>query len=192
MIKNVARLEAKGTQISKEREKQMEKMEKQKDKKDKHYLENKLSKHLPKILEINLIAKELKRNINLVAKLAYSYKEDQNLLINLLNQPEEEKIKKIKIQVKVINRDLGQVFYWDLPKFSNRYYIIKDILEKYFESGKIPILTKDEDPFWDPPEHHLIGQGFLKLMSLGYLMDNSVDLTIVGEKGAVGIINVDL
>lgn len=41
--------------------------------KEKHHLENKLTKILPKILEVNLIAKELKRNISMVAKLVYSY-----------------------------------------------------------------------------------------------------------------------
>jgi kinesin family protein 13 len=41
--------------------------------KEKNFIENKLSKYLPKVLEVNLIAKELKRNVSLQAKLKYVY-----------------------------------------------------------------------------------------------------------------------
>jgi kinesin family protein 13 len=33
--------------------------------KEKNFIETKLSKYLPKVLEVNLIAKELKRNVSL-------------------------------------------------------------------------------------------------------------------------------
>lgn len=44
--------------------------------KEKNFIENKLQKYLPKVLEVNLIAKELKRNVSLEAKLKYVYAED--------------------------------------------------------------------------------------------------------------------
>ena len=47
--------------------------------KEKNFIENKLSKYLPKVLEVNLIAKELKRNVQLEAKLKYVYAENNDV-----------------------------------------------------------------------------------------------------------------
>lgn len=46
---------------------------------------------------------------------------------------------------------------WDMKKFSNRYFLIKDILDNYFETNEIPALKREDDPFWDPPESYFIG-----------------------------------
>ena len=53
-------------------------------------------------------------------------------------------------------------------------------------------MAKEDDPFWDPPEPRLIGQGFLKIQALAYLMDNPSDLTLVGENFQSGNLNVNL
>ena len=172
------------------KEKESEKKKQEIKHKDKHYLERKLAKYLPKILEINLIAKELKKNVSLNAKLSYTFKEGIDFSKGEISATTEDDRSKFKILIQVMNREYGYVYYWEVSKFSNRYYVIKDILEAYFETNELPILTKEEDPFWDPPEPHLIGQGFLKLMSLAYILDYSCDLAIVGEKGACGILNV--
>ena len=81
---------------------------------------------------------------------------------------------------------------WSTHKFSNRYYIIKELLDKYFENNKLTDISQEDDPFWDPPEQHLIGQAFLKLLSLAYVLDNPSNLTIVGDRGAIGILSVGL
>lgn len=70
--------------------------------KEKNFIENKLSKYLPKVLEVNLIAKELKRNVSLQAKLKYVYAENQDL-----TQFNEEKAQKGQIQIQVNNREEG-------------------------------------------------------------------------------------
>lgn len=170
------------------KEKESEKKKQEIKFKDKHYLERKLSKYLPKILEINLIAKELKKNVSLNAKLSYTFKEGIDFSKGEANLEDERS--KFKIIIQVMNREYGYVYYWEVSKFSNRYYLIKDILENYFETNELPILSKEQDPFWDPPEPHLIGQSFLKLMSLAYILDYSCELAIVGEKGSCGSLNV--
>jgi kinesin family protein 13 len=38
---------------------------------------------------------------------------------------------------------VGYRYLWDLDKFSNRYYIIKDMIEKYYETGEIPELPQN-------------------------------------------------
>ena len=64
-------------------------------KKEKNYLEHKLAKYLPKVLEVNLIAKELKRNVSFSAKLSYSYAGETNNLSN------DDKTKKLNIKIQV-------------------------------------------------------------------------------------------
>ena len=49
------------------------------------------------------------------------------------------------------------VFIWDKKKFLNRYYMIKDLLDQYYENNMSPQLDLSVDPFYDPPEPHLIG-----------------------------------
>ncbi len=43
--------------------------------KEKSYLQIKLAKYLPKVLEVNLVAKEMKRDIHFSIKLGYHYEE---------------------------------------------------------------------------------------------------------------------
>jgi kinesin family member 13 len=63
--------------------------------KERHYLEQKLSKYLPKVMEINMIAKELKRNVHFAPKLSYNYVDPNEL------QRSQEKTKKSKITIQV-------------------------------------------------------------------------------------------
>lgn len=70
--------------------------------------------------------------------------------------------------------------------------MIKEMLEKFFETNEYPKVVDQEDPFWDPPESNMIGQGYLKLLSLGYLMDNPSEITIVGDNGSSGSLRVNL
>jgi hypothetical protein len=70
--------------------------------------------------------------------------------------------------------------------------MIKDLLEEYHMTNSIPELTQHDDPFWDPPCHLKVGDGYLKLMSLAYLMDNNVELIVVGDDGEAGLLEVNL
>jgi hypothetical protein len=49
-------------------------------------------------------------------------------------------MKKRTIMVKIVNKDAGYSYWWDPDTLSNRYYIIKDMSENYFETGVIPNL----------------------------------------------------
>lgn len=61
--------------------------------KEKNMLEHRLQKMLPRIVEINLFAKELKRNVFLQAKLTSVYYNE------VQNTNENKQQKKLKIQV---------------------------------------------------------------------------------------------
>ena len=88
--------------------------------KEKYYFEKKLLKTLPKCIELNLIAKEFKRNITMSVKM---------LLPNDREEDEEQDIdlKRRSIKIKVVNKEVGYSYWWDVDKLSNRYYIIKDM-----------------------------------------------------------------
>jgi len=35
--------------------------------------------------------------------------------------------------------------------------MMRDLVNEYFDSGNLPKLNHDNDPFWDPPEPIMIG-----------------------------------
>ena len=116
------------------------------------------------------------------------------LLPNEKDDEEQQDIdlKRRSIKIKVVNREAGYNYWWDVEKLENRYYIIKDMSETYFETGAIPELSEKEDPFWDPPEHVLIGRAFLTTKALSYLFDNETTLSIIGEEDHCGEITVNM
>ena len=138
LLQQVSKLQVEKEQKALERERQKKLLEDEETMKkyrikEKNFIENKLAKYLPKVLEVNLIAKELKRNVQLQAKLKYVYETDCHFFT-------EDKAQKGQIKIQVNNREEGQVYLWDLHKFSNRYYIIKELLDKYFETTQIPVI----------------------------------------------------
>ena len=123
--------------------------------KDKDKLEQKLIKINPNIVELNLIAKELKRNIVFSPHVVYMYIE-----MSAVKIPDTQK--RYHINIKVDNHEEGSCYFWNLSKFSNRYFQIKDLLHRFYETGVQCELPKEQDPFWDPPEYHKIGQCFFR------------------------------
>ena len=51
------------------------------------------------------------------------------LLPNDREEDEEQDIdlKRRSIKIKVVNKEVGYSYWWDVDKLSNRYYIIKDM-----------------------------------------------------------------
>ena len=152
--------------------------------KDRLKLEDKLAKIQPNIIETNLIAEKLNRKIKFQLHLSYYYFDMDNL-----NQYEEKK-KKYRIKIQVENQELGYHYFWDLQKFSNRYFMIKEIFDEFTITNQIPDFSQDLDPFWDPPFHERVGESHLKLMSLAYLMANKNTLQLVGDEGKCGTMEV--
>lgn len=153
--------------------------------KDKEKLEHKLLKLNPNITELNLIAHELKRNVFFSPYVTYVY-------VEITSLKDQNKQNRYKIKIKVDNREKGYSYLWDLNKFSSRYFLIKDVLHKFYDSNSLPKLTQDKDPFWDPPEPQKFGECYLKLLTLAYLLDNQNDLVVLGDKGPIGMMSLNL
>ena len=152
---------------------------------DKKKLEETMYTINPNIIEANLIAQELNRNISFKPYINYYYMDMENIKAI-------EKKKKFRIKIQVDNHELGYSYFWDINKFTSRYFLIRELLDQYYITDEIIKPTREEDPFWDPPEAQLIGEGYLKLMSLAYLLDNPNQLIIVGDEGKIATLEVNI
>lgn len=96
--------------------------------------------------------------------------------------------------IKIDNNEEKYYYEWPADKFHNRLFMIRELLEEFFDSGNLPKLNKAEDPFWDPPNPILIGQSFLQLEPLGIQFENNLEtagiLSIDGQGGKNGILNI--
>jgi kinesin family protein 13 len=152
---------------------------------DKKKLEETMYSINPNIIEANLIAQELNRNISFKPYINYYYMDMENIKAI-------EKKKKFRIKIQVDNHELGYSYFWDINKFTSRYFLIRELLDQFYITEEIVKPSKEEDPFWDPPEPQLIGEGYLKLMSLAYLLDNPNQLIIVGDEGKIATLEVNI
>lgn len=92
-----------------------------------------------------------------------------------------------EVLIRVDNKEEGYYYQWDENKISDRIFMMRDLVNEYFESGVLPNLPQEEDPFWDPTEPMLIGQSFLSLKNLSYLVENEVEAKILSSEGASGV-----
>ena len=149
-------------------------------------VEKELNQLLPLVNEANLAATELKRDLKFNTKMVK--KLDPFLKNGNMNQGKTE------ILIKIDNNEEKYYYEWPAEKFHNRLFMIRELLEEFFDSGSLPKLNKAEDPFWDPPNPILIGQSFLQLEPLGIQFENNLEtagiLSIDGQGGKNGILNI--
>jgi len=137
-------------------------------------IEKTLSTLLPMVNEANLAASELKRNIIFTTKINKS-----------LDPFGGQGAMKTEIMVKVDNKEVNYFYEWNVEKFAEtRLFMIRELLEEFFDTGNLPKLSNEEDPFWDPPNPILIGQSFLQLENLGVCVGNEMDCNILSTAGA--------
>jgi len=97
------------------------------------------------------------------------------------------------LMIKVENNEEKYFYEWTVTIFKHRVFLIREILDDYFESGKKPTFSKVDDPFWDPPNPILIGHSYLSLGALGFVLDSDVDAAIIsidGTKSKNGMLSV--
>ena len=116
-------------------------------------IEKQLNEILPLVNEANLAANQLSRDLNFKTKIVKRL--DPFLKDGNLSQGKTE------ILIKVDNKEDAYFYEWNIEKFRSRLYMIREILEEFFDSQELPEIDKNEDPFWDPPNPIMIGQSFL-------------------------------
>jgi len=137
--------------------------------KDKARIEELLGTYLPMVSEANLLTQELKRKVVFGGKIINTQPDD----------PENPSVTSLAIEV--INRETGDIYYWEPEKFADRLYLFRDLVDKYFETQELPQVTQEEDPYWDPPTAVLIGKSRLSLQFLGYGFDEAQTMPINGS-----------
>ena len=124
--------------IEQEQQKIIRKQQEQSD------LERRLGIILPLVNEANLISKELRRDIKFNVKLVKTLPE--TLPDGTTELPRTE------IQIKVDNFEDGYYFTLEEDPFQERVFEMREMIEEYFDTGKVPTRPKETDPFWGPPE----------------------------------------
>ena len=155
-------------------EKEEQKRLLEKKRKEHQRLDETLNTLLPMVKEANISAEELKRKISFEPTIVHEVEEKPGQ-----SPLEELKNSKSKVKVRIVNKEDGSEYMWNPDKFSDRLYMIRDVMNDYFDTGKLPKLDKEEDPFWDPEEAHLIGRAYLYLKALGNMFENISDCKIL-------------
>ena len=93
-------------------------------------LERRLGIILPMVNEANLISKEIKRDVKFNVKLVKTLPET--------NADGTTELPKTEIFIKVDNFEEGYYYQWPENKFSDRVFMMRDLIEEYFETEVIP------------------------------------------------------
>ena len=160
--------------------KQQEKITQDVEKKsrDRRVLYSKVARCFPLINESNLIASDLGRHVKFTPKLLNVLPDD----VTSENDLDPENWEKI-LKIEVANSDYGLIWLWDVEKFEDRLSMMKEMLEEYQRMTHVTPVPPEDDPYWDPPEEHLIGKAYYSLKALGLLFDNPFDLHIISTQG---------
>lgn len=75
----------------------------------------------PNVIEANLIAQELNRNINFKLLINFSYVDFEDIKFAEKN--------KVNAKVEVENNELGYSYQWDIEKFTLRYLMFRELLD---------------------------------------------------------------
>lgn len=145
-------------------------------------IESKLMQLNMQITELNLIAQELGRKVKFSIDLAPNYLEDETA-IHCTDEI---------ARVRIINEDYCHLFFWDTNKLNDRQYLIREMLDKYFETENFEKPEKEHDPFWDPEEPVDLGRAFLSLKPISLLFDVTRQLKIFYETEVIGSVQVKL
>jgi pSer/pThr/pTyr-binding forkhead associated (FHA) protein len=137
-------------------------------------IEEKLITTIPMVSEVNAIALELQRDIELEVKL-YTY---------LFHAQETRTDVGVMVHDKAAKRN----FLWPNEKFRNRYYLIQEMYQKFLHAqneGKQFQIDQSEDPLWDPDEAQelSVGISILNLKPLTHMININLWIPIFNSKG---------
>ena len=108
-------------------------------KKERVELQKRLVELVPMIIQLNLIAKEMRRDIEANARILYQYFSYHELTECLKTSSYKSKL---KVKVHIENNEEGRHYLWSVEQFKNRLDLAKDMLEKYVQDPKNPIVLR--------------------------------------------------
>lgn len=128
----------------------------------------------PDIDEANEIAKQLNQEVHFSISLRGQAQDDLPLNSGKTDFSE----KQYKVEIKVNNTASEETYIWETNKFRDRLMVMRDLLSIYEDEGIIP--DSAENPFIDKQEPLLIGSGQYMLQSLANMIDNPIQIVLIG------------
>jgi kinesin family protein 1 len=144
-------------------------------------LQDEIVRMVPLVAEANSVAEELKKPVTFEVK--------------LVNKTLAGGKFKTEVAVIVKNPTTSQSWMWASPKFMNRVFLFREMYQTYVQEGMDAIkrIPQDQDPFWEPEEPVLIGNGFAYLNPLAYGIEFEGQVHITDYKGKEeGLINMTI
>jgi len=92
-------------------------------------VERSLNEVLPMVNEANLAAQELNRKITFATRI------DKQIDPFLEGGATKSKT---NVMIRVENKEAGYFYDWPADKFKNRIFLMRDVLDEYFDSGDLP------------------------------------------------------
>lgn len=129
-----------------------------------------------KVDEAQTLAKDLGRNIRFEPRIITRYPESLHM-----HPMQVLKECTFDLVIHVVNGEDGTSYMWTEDKFTDRLYMMKDMYNTFVQFGELTLPEKEFDPFWDENEPIFIGMGFYMLKGLAYMIDNPVDICLIGN-----------
>ncbi|KDO30097.1 hypothetical protein SPRG_05288 [Saprolegnia parasitica CBS 223.65] len=139
---------------------------------------------IPLVKEANMISDELQKHVGFAVKLLPT-KPNLHSAAALADSIGTE----IKIQVSFQDAGTYRTVLWDIEKFNNMIYEMRELYQVFIERGRVleavHVPDGGVDPFYEPPSPQLIGRSYIFLSSLVYGLKIADTLPILDSRGAV-------
>ena len=147
---------------------------KQREREERALLDEQLLHEIPIVNEANSMSEEMSKGVGFVLKMVGS-KPHLSVLGNRAADVfaiSESISCHIKVQVSFQENGLLRTEMWDIDKFDNRIYTMREMYQTFIEQGRSyeAIQWGQDDPFCDVPEPQLIGTSYLFIDSLVYCL----------------------
>jgi hypothetical protein len=93
--------------------------------------------------------------------------------------------RKEKLEVKVEDWDNNMILIWTPERFREKFVQMREMWELYGDRGLTPEQEQRVYPTKDEQEAILIGESYYKLEGLAMLMDNPIEVNLIGSSYAV-------
>lgn len=141
-------------------------------------LQDELVSMMPHVNEANAISQELDKKcfFEVVLTADHSHGESASDEEALEGSPQA------KVNVKVHDLVRGTSWLWSRSTFLNRKYLMQEMYQLFTDEEDWD-RPKDEDPFWEPIQHQVVGSAFLYLSSLSHMIDVEESLALTDLQG---------
>ena len=142
-------------------------------------LNDELVQVMPRVIEANALAKELKRDFKFDTRVMQVMHKTEGM-VSL-------------VMVQVVNEQTEMEWLWEKDKFVNRVYLMRELYEKYLDGSlDTSIFGGETDPFVDPNEAMHVGYSSVFLKSLAYCMPSEDDHAIYHDSQQTGIMHIKI